>query len=118
MIVIFLLTGLAAGVLSGIFGIGGGILIVPALVYFGDMSIKTATGTSLGALLLPVGLLGALTYYQTDQVNIRAALLVSLGLFIGAYFGARIAQTTPPALLQRGFAVLLVAVAIRMWLKA
>ena len=64
MVVPFLVIGLAAGILAGLFGIGGGVLIIPALVFFADMPIKTATGTSLGALLLPVGMLGAFIFYD------------------------------------------------------
>ena len=118
MVLTFLGIGLAAGVLAGLFGIGGGVLIVPALVYFAAFPLKSATGTSLGALLLPVGLLGAIAYYRAGHLDIRAALLVSAGLFLGAWFGARLALASPPALLQRLFAVFLVAVAIRMFLKA
>lgn len=118
MLLTFLLIGLAAGVLAGLFGIGGGVLIVPALMYFAAMPIKTATGTSLGALLLPVGLLGAVTYFRAGNLDVRASMLVAVGLFAGAYFGARIAQIMQPALLQRLFALFLVAIAIRMFLKA
>ena len=118
MILTLVLVGLAAGILSGLFGIGGGVLIVPALIYFAGMTIKTATGTSLGALLLPVGLLGALTYHRAGNLDIRASLMVAVGLFFGAFLGARVAQTMSPALLQRLFAVFLVAVAVRMYLKA
>lgn len=118
MVVTLLLVGLAAGVLAGLFGIGGGVLIVPALIYFAAMPIKTATGTSLGALLLPVGLLGALAYWKAGHVDVRASLLVAAGLFVGALLGARIALAIHPAALQRGFAVFLVLVAIRMFLKA
>ena len=67
MVLTFVLIGVAAGILAGLFGIGGGILIVPALIYFGGMAFKTATGTSLGALLLPVGLLAALTYWRARR---------------------------------------------------
>lgn len=118
MLLTFLLIGLAAGVLAGLFGIGGGVLIVPALMYFAAMPIKTATGTSLGALLLPVGLLGAVTYFRAGNLDVRASTLVAVGLFAGAYFGARIAQIMQPALLQRLFALFLVAIAVRMFLKA
>lgn len=118
MVVTLLLVGLAAGVLAGLFGIGGGVLIVPALIYFAAMPIKTATGTSLGALLLPVGLLGALAYWKAGHVDVRASLLVAAGLFIGALLGARVALTINSAALQRGFAVFLVLVAIRMFMKA
>ena len=118
MVLTLVLVGLAAGVLAGLFGIGGGVLIVPALVYFAAMPIKTATGTSLGALLLPVGLLGAMAYRKAGHIDMRASLLVALGLFFGALVGARIALVMPAAVLQRAFAVLLVAVAVRMFLKA
>lgn len=117
MIVTLVLIGLAAGVLAGLFGIGGGVLIVPALVYFAAMPIKEATGTSLGALLLPVGLLGALTYWKAGNLDIRASVIVAGGLFLGAYVGARIAQAVHPAALQRLFAVFLVLVAVRMFWK-
>src|SRR5438067_1208781 len=92
MSLLFLAIGLSAGLLSGLFGIGGGILIVPALLLFGKMDPATATGTSLGALLLPVGALGAWEYYRNGHVNVAAALLIALGIFVGAYFGARVAQ--------------------------
>ncbi len=73
----FLLIGLGAGVLSGLFGIGGGILIVPALMLLARMEPTTATGTSLGALLLPVGMLGAWEYHKNGNINIGASLLVA-----------------------------------------
>ena len=76
MAAMFIGIGLVAGVLSGLFGIGGGVLIVPALMYVAGMPIKTATGTSLGTLLLPVGLLGAWAYYQAGNLDWRASLTV------------------------------------------
>ncbi len=118
MTIVYLLIGLGAGVLSGLFGIGGGVVIVPALVGLGGFSIHRATGTSLGALLLPVGMLGAIEYHRQGHVDIRAALLVALGLATGAWFGARGAQHVDSATMQRAFAVFLLAIAVRMWLKA
>jgi uncharacterized protein len=115
---IFLAIGLVAGVLSGLFGIGGGLLIVPTLVALASFSTKTALGTSLAALLLPVGLLGAYAYYQHGEVNIQASLLIALGLFLGAGVGARIAHVMPVITLQRLFAVFLVAMAVRLWIHA
>ena len=79
MTLIYVVIGLAAGVLAGLFGIGGGILIVPALAQFAKMPFKEATGTSLGALLLPVGLLGAITYYRSGNLDPRASLFVAAG---------------------------------------
>ena len=118
MTLIFLLIGLAAGVLAGLFGIGGGILIVPALLFFARMPMLTATGTSLGALLLPVGALGAITYYRAGNLNVRASLLIAAGLFLGAYFGSRIAQLLEPVMLKRLFALFLVLVAVQVWRSA
>ncbi|HET7275945.1 MAG TPA: sulfite exporter TauE/SafE family protein [Longimicrobiaceae bacterium] len=118
MILIFLVIGLAAGVLSGLFGIGGGILIVPALLYIAKMPPIMATGTSLAALLLPVGGLGAWVYYRNGDLNIKASLLIALGLFIGAWFGARLAQHFSPLQLKRAFATFMLVVAIHMlWSK-
>lgn len=115
---IFIGIGLAAGVLAGLFGVGGGVLIVPGLMVLGHLPIKEATGTSLGALLLPVGLFGALNYYRAGHLNIQASLFVALGLLFGAYFGSKLSLIASPATLQRSFAVFLVLIAARMWLKA
>lgn len=115
---IFLAIGLGAGVLSGLFGIGGGIVIVPALLAFAKMPPAAATGTSLGALLLPVGALGAWEYWRNGNLDPRAALLVALGLSAGVWFGARLAQLLSPVQAKRAFAVFLVVVAVRLWLSA
>lgn len=114
----YLAIGLLAGVLSGMFGIGGGIVIVPALVLVTQMTQKTATGTSLAALLLPVGLLGAWQYYKAGSLDARAALLIAPGLAVGVFLGAKIALQLPSRELQRGFAVFLVVVAARLWTSA
>ena len=118
MLLVFLAIGLAAGVLSGLFGIGGGIVIVPALLFFAKMQPATATGTSLGALLLPVGALGAWEYYRNGNLDVRASLLVAAGLFVGAFFGAKLNQVLSPVQAKRGFAVFLVFVAVRLWVTA
>ena len=118
MALVFLAIGLGAGVLSGLFGIGGGIVIVPALLYFAGMQPAQATGTSLGALLLPVGALGAWEYYRNGNVDVRASLLLAAGLFVGAYGGARLNQLLSPVQAKRAFAVFLVVVAVRLWVTA
>src|SRR6187455_2540472 len=87
-LIILLLVGLAAGTLSGMVGIGGGIIIVPALVYFLGFSQKLAQGTSLGILLLPIGLLGVLQFYKQGYIDIRVVLVISAAFFFGSYFGS------------------------------
>jgi uncharacterized membrane protein YfcA len=112
---LLVIIGLAAGVLAGLFGIGGGVVIVPALVYFARMPMQSAVGTSLGALLLPVGALGAWSYYRGGHLEWRASLWVALGLFFGAWAGARLAQGLDDATLRRLFAVLMAAVSVKVW---
>jgi uncharacterized membrane protein YfcA len=114
----FLLIGLAAGVLAGLFGIGGGVLIVPALIVISRFSPARATGSSLAALLLPVGALGAWEYYRRGDVDVRAAALIALGLVAGAWVGAHWGVGLPARVLQRSFSVFLVAIAIHLWWTA
>jgi uncharacterized membrane protein YfcA len=109
-----LAVGLVAGILSGMFGIGGGIVIVPALIYLAKMKHLEAMATSLAALIPPVGLLGAYEYYRNGDIHIGAALLLAAGLFVGAFFGARITLTLPPDLVRRLYAVFVVAVGVKM----
>src|SRR5688500_19463189 len=101
MTILYILIGLGAGVLSGLFGIGGGVVIVPALMLMVKMSPLAATGTSLGALLLPVGALGAWEYYKSGHLDMRIALLLAAGLFLGAYGGAKLAVAIPPVYIKR-----------------
>ena len=105
--------GLLAGVLSGLFGIGGGIVIVPMLILLVGLTITQAAGTSLAALLLPVGALGALEYWRGGFVDFRFAAILAVGLLLGAYLGARLGISLPVEVVQRGFGVLLVIVGIR-----
>ena len=115
---LMLFLGGITGVFSGLFGIGGGIILVPFLIFALGYSQVTATATSLVALLLPVGLLGVTTYYRAGKItpmNIKAGLLISIGLFFGAYVGARLALFLPTPLLRKSFATFLVLVAVRMW---
>jgi uncharacterized protein len=117
----FLLTiGIAGGVLSGMFGVGGGIIIVPALVLLFGMSQQSANATSLIALLLPVGLLGVLEYYRAGKIstgNIWFGIVIAIGLFAGAFFGAKIAIGLTNETLRKAFAIFIVIVAIRLWLR-
>ena len=104
--------GLAAGVLSGLFGIGGGILIVPVLVLLG-LSQREATGTSLAALVAPVAILGVIEYARRHEIRLPYAVGIALGLFAGAYFGASWAGKFSNVTLQRMFGILLAAAAVR-----
>lgn len=112
---IFIVIGFVAGILSGVFGIGGGLVIVPALILISGLTPIVATGTSLGALLLPVGALGAWEYYRRGNLNIGASLWVALGLLLGAWIGAQLAHELSPVQLRRGFSIFLVLVAGKMW---
>ena len=113
-----LLIGIAAGICAGMFGIGGGLIIVPALVFFYALSQHAAVGTSLGAILLPVGALSAWVYWKNGNLNITYSLLIAAGLLIGGYFGAKLVQPVSDMTLRRMFAGFLILVSIRMfWQK-
>jgi len=114
---VFIAIGVGAGVLSGLFGIGGGVVIVPALLLIAKMNPITATGTSLGALLLPVGALGAYEYYRRGDLQVSTSLFIALGLFFGAWVGAKLAHNLTPDQLRKAFAVFLVIVAAKIWFK-
>jgi uncharacterized membrane protein YfcA len=106
--------GLLAGVVSGLFGVGGAVVIIPGLVLLAKLPQHTAHGTSLAALLLPVGILGAFEYYKRGQVNIPYAAVVAVGLLIGAYFGARLAGTISDTMLRKAFGVFLLLISVKL----
>ena len=113
MILLLIAIGVGAGVLSGIFGIGGGIVIVPALIYLAKMPPQQAAGTSLAALVLPLGAaVGAMAYYKAGHLQPRDALFIAVGMAAGAYFGAQIATHVDAAVLRKMFAALMVAMAV------
>jgi len=111
---LLLLVGLLVGMLSGVVGIGGGILFVPALIWLLGMDQHKAQGTSLGALLAPVGILAFWEYYRKGNADLRVAMLLAAGFFIGGYFGAAGAQWIPDLWLRRVFAVTLILVGGKM----
>jgi uncharacterized membrane protein YfcA len=113
-----LLVGGVAGVLSGVFGIGGGIVLVPMLIFLLGYNQLTASGTSLVALLGPVGILGVYEYYRTGKIgneHIKLGLLIACGMAVGAYVGAKIAVNLPELFLKRAFSIFLIIVALKMW---
>ncbi|HVA97025.1 MAG TPA: TSUP family transporter [Candidatus Acidoferrales bacterium] len=111
-IVGILLLGLLAGVASGLVGIGGGIIIVPALIYLFGLTQKVAQGTTLALLLPPVGLLAVLAYYKQGYVDIKIALFLAIGFLVGGWLGAKFATNLSSLWLERifGFSVLLIAI--------
>ena len=108
----FLLIGAATGAVSGMFGIGGGIFVIPAMVYIYGFSQKLATGTSLGMLLPPIGILAFLQYYRSGLVSIPAALLLVAGFLAGSYLSAGYTVGLPDILLKRAFGGLLIAMGV------
>jgi uncharacterized membrane protein YfcA len=111
------LLGLFAGVISGLFGVGGAVVIIPGLVLIGKLPQHTAHGTSLAALLLPVGLLGVLEYSKRQQVHWGYAAVVAVGLLIGAYFGARFAGSISDVTLRKAFGVFLLLISAKLLLS-
>ena len=111
-----ILIGISAGVFSGFFGIGGAVVLVPALVYLFRFPQHYAQGTALAALLLPVGILAVIKYYQAGNVNIKTAIFISLGFFVGGFIGAHVAHMLPDLLLKRLFGVLLLCISMYMLL--
>jgi len=112
-----LLVGLLVGVFSGVVGIGGGILFIPALIWLAGMSQHKAQGTSLGALLAPVGIFAFMEYYRKGNADLKVALLLAAGFLIGGYFGAVGAQYIPDLWLRRIFAITMIAVGGKMLLS-
>src|SRR4051812_26931998 len=106
-VIILLLVGIAAGILGGLVGIGGGIIIVPALVYFLSFSQLQAEGTSLAILLAPIGILGVMQYYKHGYVDFSVVVWVALGFVLGSYFGSKISVNLPQETVKKIFAILL-----------
>jgi len=114
MLLILLAIGLVTGALAGMLGIGGAIIMIPALVYFMGFAQQTAQGTSLAVMLPPVGIIAAYNYYKAGHVDIKFAIILACTFLVGSYFGSRFALTLPQATLKKIFGVLLLLVAARM----
>ena len=111
---IFIVFGFVAGTLSGMFGIGGGIILIPALVYIFAFSQHEAQGTTLAAMVPPIGLLAAIRYWQSGNVNVIAAAFICLGFFFGGWLGAYVIQSFPEPLLKKLFGVCMLLIALNM----
>src|SRR5437764_15063059 len=113
-VLILLLIGLFAGMLSGLIGVGGGIIIVPALVYFLGFSQHEVQGTSLGLLLLPIGILAVLNYYHKGYIDIKYVGIMAIGFVLGGFVGSKVALVISELALKRIFAVVLFYTAFKM----
>ncbi|HSZ85313.1 MAG TPA: TSUP family transporter [Puia sp.] len=112
--VIIIIIGLAAGMLSGLVGVGGGIIIVPALAFFLGFSQHEAQGTSLGILLLPAGIFAAINYYKQGFIDVKVVLLLFIGFLLGGYIGSKLSLSLSEAVVKKIFAIMMVVVAAKM----
>jgi hypothetical protein len=110
----FLLLGVIAGILSGLLGIGGGLIMVPVLVYIFGFSQHTSQGTSLAVMIPPVGFLAVWKYYQAESVNLTAALILAIGFVLGGLIGGHFAVNLEDLQLRRIFGICMLVVAIKM----
>ncbi|HEX5395295.1 MAG TPA: sulfite exporter TauE/SafE family protein [Candidatus Saccharimonadales bacterium] len=117
MVLAFILLGLIAGMAAGLVGIGGGIIIVPALVYLFHFTQKTAQGTTLALLVPPIGILAAYTYYKAGEVNLKAAGFIIVGFLVGSFLTSHFAMGVSNKTLTRIFAVFLIIAVINMLVK-
>lgn len=116
-IFVLLILGLIAGLMSGFLGIGGGIIIIPVLVYILGYSQQNAQGTSLGLLLPPIGLLAVLNYHKAGFVNIKAAAIMCVTFIIGSYISSKLAVDLPEAILKKVFATFLLFYALKLFIE-
>ncbi len=117
MLLILIVIGIITGVMAGMLGIGGAIIMIPALVYFMGFSQQMAQGTSLAVMLPPIGILAAYNYYKAGQVDIKVAIILAICFLAGSYFGSKWAINIPQPILKKIFGVLLLLVAAKMLLS-
>lgn len=108
------LIGVAAGVLSGFVGVGGGIIIVPALMWALGFTQHQATGTSLAVLLLPVGILAVWNYHKAGSLDWRAAMVIGATFVVGAYFGSKLSLALPAATVKKVFGGVMILAALKL----
>jgi hypothetical protein len=114
---ILIVIGLITGAVGGMLGIGGALILIPALVYFVGFSQHEAIGTSLAVMLPPIGLFAAYNYYKAGQVNIKYALIIAAAFMIGSYFTSRLALKMPENLIRKIFSVFIILIAVRMFFQ-
>ena len=114
-IIILIIIGLAAGMLSGIAGVGGGVIIIPALIFLLGMTQFEAQGTSLAMMIPPIGILAAFNYYKDGYINWKYAAILAVFFFIGGYFGSKFALNIPQNIVKKSFAVFIILVGVKMF---
>lgn len=112
---ILVLIGLAAGILGGLLGLGGGIIMIPAMVFLLGFTQHQSIGTSLAVMLPPIGMFAAYNYYKAGYVDIKSALIIAAAFMIGSYFSSKFALSIPETTLKKLFSILLVLVAVKMF---
>jgi uncharacterized protein len=117
MLLTLVVIGIITGVMAGILGIGGAIIMIPALVFFMGFSQQMAQGTSLAVMLPPIGIIAAYNYYKAGYVNMKFAIILAVCFLVGSYFGSKLALNLPQAVLKKIFGVLLILVAAKMLLS-
>jgi len=115
-ILIIVLIGLVGGFVSGTFGIGGGIIIVPALVFLAGLTQHEAQGTSLAMMLAPIGILGVVNYYKSGYVNMKFAVILMIAFLLGSYFGSKLAVNFEGKFLRQSFGVLTILMGLKLLL--
>jgi uncharacterized protein len=113
-LILLIVIGIITGIMAGMLGIGGAVIMIPALVYLLGINQQMAQGTSLAVMLPPIGVIAAYNYYKAGQVNIRFALILAAAFIIGSYFGSKIALKIQPDVLKKMFGILLLLVAAKM----
>ncbi len=113
-LVILVFIGLAAGLLSGFAGVGGGVIVIPALIFFLGMSQFEAQGTSLGMMIPPIGIMAAINYYKDGYINWTYALILATFFVIGGYFGSKLVLQIPQHLVKKGFAIFVILIGVKM----
>jgi hypothetical protein len=114
-LLLLVIVGLVTGVLGGMLGIGGGLILIPSLVYIFGFSQHQAIGTSLAIMLPPIGIFAAYNYYKAGQVNLKYALILAATFMIGSYFSSRLAIKIPENVLRKTFSIFLILVALKMF---
>jgi hypothetical protein len=114
-LILLTIIGLIVGFFGGMFGVGGGVMLIPALVYIIGMEQHSAQGTSVAIMLPPIGILAAYNYYKAGHVNIKYSVIIAITFIIGSYFGSKAAVQIPDQISKKIFAVIMFLISIKMF---